>query len=229
MMNKLLYALAGAVVGAAASYLISNKILSERFEEEVKEFKDNNFEHVKNLENQVKELQDCIEVYETAGISYGVIKKVAELNKQSMEDATKKIESENDRLNEIVERKNYADIHKNVEQEPAMGTDVENFTRSNRPETEEPYLISVDQFSEDNDDYRKVSCTYYTEDEVICETSHNEKIDPKHVGQEFLSMLSNSDIDIMYVRNDYLEIDYEIDKYEGSYSYEVLGEESLNE
>ena len=107
--------------------------------------------------------------------------------------------------------------------------DVEDFTPDTTPVNADPYLISVDQFADEHDDYRKASCTYYTEDKVICETSHNEKIDPRYVGQENLDMLDSSTIDILYVRNEYLQIDYEIDKYDGSYAYEVLGEESLNE
>ena len=225
-MIKIFYALAGAAVGAAASYLISNKLVSDRYEKEIEEFKKGNFEHVKRLEAKVKELGDYIETYETAGISYEVVKAVAENNKKAVDQKNEKIEEENRSFKRL---KNYAEMSKKIEKGEEPATMVENFTRSNKPENEEPYLISVDQFSDDNDDYRKVSCTYYTEDEVICETSHNEKIDPKHVGADNLAMLSNSTIDIMYVRNDYLEIDYEIDKYEGSYSYEVLGEESLNE
>ena len=106
---------------------------------------------------------------------------------------------------------------------------VEDFTPDTTPVAADPYLISVDQFADEHDEYRKASCTYYTEDKVICETSHNEKIDPRYVGQDHLDMLENSDIDMLYVRNEYLQIDYEIDKYDGSYSYEVLGEESLDE
>lgn len=232
VLKNIAFAASGALFGALGAYVATKKVLSEQFEEELKNYKDSDTLEVKKLKEESYDLRKRIDIYEQAGLSFETAKAMAEANKA----LSAKKEEEIMRPDEMLAAKkvNYANIAKQEkndisDKENEVETNVENFTPSKRVKDEEPYLISVDQFASERDDFRKVSCTFYTEDCVLCETSHNEKIEIKHVGQENIDMLLNSDIDIMYVRNEYLSIDYEIDKYEGSYAYEVLGEESLNE
>lgn len=232
----------GALFGALGGYLVAKKVLSEKFETELQEYK-------VSIEDRITEAKERMDIYENAGLSFETAKIIAEKNKQALEAKEAKLREEKKDISVV--QQNYAKKYeeakskvKQVDPEPFMEmiekapksleeiinkAEVEDFTPDTTPVAADPYLISVDQFADENDDYRKASCTYYTEDKVICETSHNEKIDPRYVGQDHLDMLENSDIDILYVRNEYLQIDYEIDKYDGSYSYEVLGEESLDE
>lgn len=228
----------GALFGALGGYLVTKKLLSERFEAELHEYK-------VSVEDRITQAKERMDIYEQAGLAFDTAKLIAEKNKQALEAKEAKLREQKDIS---VVAQNYAKKYeesknkvKQVDTEKAMEIlkdapeslddvmHVEDFTPDTTPVAADPYLISVDQFSDEHDEYRKASCTYYTEDKVICETSHNEKIDPRYVGQDHLDMLENSDLDILYVRNEYLQIDYEIDKYDGSYSYEVLGEESLDE
>lgn len=232
----------GALFGALGGYLVAKKVLSEKFETELQEYK-------VSIEDRITEAKAKMDIYENAGLSFETAKLIAEKNQKALEAKEAKLREEKKDISVV--QQNYAKKYeeakskvKQVDPEPFMEmiekapkslediidtAEVEDFTPDTTPVAADPYLISVDQFADENDDYRKASCTYYTEDKVICETSHNEKIDPRYVGQDNLDMLENSDIDILYVRNEYLQIDYEIDKYDGSYSYEVLGEESLDE
>lgn len=239
VLKNVAFVASGALFGALGGYLVAKKVLSEKFETELQEYK-------VSIEDRITEAKERMDIYEQAGLAFDTAKLIAEKNKQALEAKEAKLRENKKDISVVAQ--NYAKKYeesknkvKQVDTEKAMEIlkdapeslddvmHVEDFTPDTTPVAADPYLISVDQFADENDDYRKASCTYYTEDKVICETSHNEKIDPRYVGQDNLDMLENSDIDILYVRNEYLQIDYEIDKYDGSYSYEVLGEESLDE
>ena len=237
VIKNIAYVASGALFGALGGYVASKKVFSDKLEAELAQYKKSGELHAKQLKAENDFLLEKINIYEQAGLSFETAKVIAEKNKQAMEAKEKKLAEDQKTMgNTYKTLVNYAAKHKDISkeetdstQEPDTDTNVENFTPSNPVMDEDPYIISVDQFANDHDDFRKVSCTYYTEDNIICETAHNEKIESRHVGQENLDMLLGSDIDILYVRNEYLSIDYEIDKYEGSYIYEVLGEQSLNE
>lgn len=242
VIKNVAFVASGALFGALGGYLVAKKVLSDKFETELQEYK-------VSIEDRITEAKAKMDIYENAGLSFETAKLIAEKNQKALEAKEAKLREEQKDISVV--QQNYAKKYeeakskvKQVDPEPFMEmiekapksleeiidtAEVEDFTPDTKPVAADPYLISVDQFADENDDYRKASCTYYTEDKVICETSHNEKIDPRYVGQDNLDMLENSDIDILYVRNEYLQIDYEIDKYDGSYSYEVLGEESLDE
>lgn len=245
VIKNVAFVASGALFGALGGYLVTKKVLSEKFESELQEYK-------VSVEDRITDARERMDIYEQAGLAFDTAKLIAEKNKQALEAKEAKLREEKKDISVVAQ--NYANKYeeaknkvKQVETERAMdilknapkslddvmrvvpNDDVEDFTPDTTPVNADPYLISVDQFADEHDEYRKASCTYYTEDKVICETSHNEKIDPRYVGQENLDMLDSSTIDILYVRNEYLQIDYEIDKYDGSYAYEVLGEESLNE
>ena len=238
VIKNIAYVASGALFGALGGYVASKKVFSDKLEAELAQYKKSGELHAKQLKAENDFLLEQIKIYEQAGLSFETAKVIAEKNKQAMEAKEKKLAEEQAGMGNVLKKGlvNYAAVRKDISkeeadstQEPDTDTNVENFTPSNPVMDEDPYIISVDQFANDHDDFRKVSCTYYTEDNIICETAHNEKIESRHVGQENLDMLLGSDIDILYVRNEYLNIDYEIDKYEGSYIYEVLGEQSLNE
>lgn len=240
VIKNIAFVASGALFGALGGYLATKKALTEKFEAELEEYK-------VSVEDRIREAKERVDIYERAGLAFETAKAMAQKNKEALEAKEAKLRESQKDISIV--SKNYSKMYeeakskvKQVDKEKAMEiikdapesfdelvNEVEDFTPDTTPVREDPYLISVDQFADENDDYRKASCTYYTEDKVICETSHNEKIDPRYVGQENLDMLSDSNIDILYVRNEYLQIDYEIDKYDGSYAYEVLGEESLDE
>lgn len=90
----------------------------------------------------------------------------------------------------------------------------------------EPYVISIEQFSEENDHYDKSTIYFYEDDETLAD--ENEEII-----QDILSVIGGSalssfgcgsgDREIVYVRNDKMEIDYEVIRLSKSYSETVLG------
>ena len=76
-----------------------------------------------------------------------------------------------------------------------------------------PYIISVDQFADEKDHYDKITINYYEEDDTLCEENEEIIEDPMMVvGEDTLTRFGedSDDPDVVYVRNEKLEIDYEV-------------------
>lgn len=91
---------------------------------------------------------------------------------------------------------------------------------------DKPYIITHDEFFENELDYEQSSLTYYEEDDTLI----NERDEPqreidKLIGEDHLVRFGHGskDKNIVYVRNDRLQLDFEITKSSGSYVKEVLG------
>lgn len=93
-------------------------------------------------------------------------------------------------------------------------------------EEDVPYVIHQDEFNEEEPaGYNSVTYTYYAGDDVLCDEDgkplpHADII----VGQENLKFGHGADDeDVVFVRNDRLELEMEICRVPGSYEEEVLG------
>lgn len=89
-----------------------------------------------------------------------------------------------------------------------------------------PYVITHDEYFAAEDEYEQISLTYYEEDDTLV----NEKDTPineidKMIGDEALARFGHGskDKNIVYVRNDRLQSDFEVIRSSGSYLVEVLG------
>lgn len=88
-----------------------------------------------------------------------------------------------------------------------------------------PYIIHQDEFNNSDTGYAKVTYTYYAEDEVLVDEdktplSHADLI----VGQNNLRFgHGTDDADLVYIRNDKLELEMEISRLPQSYEQVVLG------
>lgn len=91
-----------------------------------------------------------------------------------------------------------------------------------------PYVIHYDEWRENEKDYRQIQVTYFEGDDTLSD-DRDGVIDDQdaHVGLGNLSKFGHGSDDAMtvYVRNDELEIDYEITYSQGRYATEVQGYE----
>lgn len=90
----------------------------------------------------------------------------------------------------------------------------------------EPYILDQNEFMTGELDYNQVTLTYFAEDHVLADEGDMPVEDPEAtVGNANLDRFGykSNDPKVVYVRNDKLEIDFEIVKSEGSYAQEVAG------
>lgn len=120
---------------------------------------------------------------------------------------------------EIVEKLNY----NQYSTKPKSDNVVENNSEN---EPNGPYPISYDVYAETASKYTTRQVSYFLEDDVLLYIDTDEVMDDpgRLIGNDNLADLRNNDeLDEMYVRNEYMGIDYYIIKEEGSYE-EYLAE-----
>lgn len=90
---------------------------------------------------------------------------------------------------------------------------------------EKPYVIHENEYRESDTDYLQATLTYYTEDDVLAGDDDRPLPNPDIViGPDNLKWGHGSnDPDVVYVRNDEYEHEFEITRSQGSYEVEVLG------
>jgi hypothetical protein len=103
---------------------------------------------------------------------------------------------------------------------------VSKYNTANVKESDEPYLLTEEEYQNDNGEIRQEPLIYWAIDGQLTDISNNLIENPKKVvGSTTLTKFGfiQSDPDILYVRNNKRNLDYEISKVEKSYAIEVLG------
>lgn len=95
-----------------------------------------------------------------------------------------------------------------------------------RANTDGPYIIHQDEFAQKEEGYEQVTFTYYAVDAVLTDEDESPIENPDEtVGLENLGNFGHGadDFHVVYVRNDRLEIDYEVCLVAASYRETVQG------
>ena len=247
-LNYILSALAGALMGAGLSYVITKKVIQARCDEEIQAYKDHadklrrELESIKNDNpttnkepNKASERETSIE-----DLSKNVDKAYEEYNK-----AREKIKWQGQMTVDEAMETGDAELIKAAEW-------LENGERAKTELTKgqdgSPYIISQLSWNGEGEgeytykeEYNHISLDWYAKDGVLA-WGHNCRVDGEEyeagqmvkdppptfvVGykwkQHFGDPEYHNDDDCVYVRNDYLCCDFEIIRDEGSYAETVLG------
>ena len=97
---------------------------------------------------------------------------------------------------------------------------------STRYTGDRPYVISDEQFNEENDHFDKISLTYYEDNCILADEGDEIVTDiDGTVGRENLDKFGelSDDPEVVYVRNEKIAVDYEIIRLSKSYSDTVMG------
>ena len=97
--------------------------------------------------------------------------------------------------------------------------------------SEEPYIITVDEFMEAIPNYDKLSFTYFEGDDILADEREKPITEINAtVGEDHLTMFGrfSKDKNIVYVRNERIETDFEITRDEQSFGEVVAGFKSHN-
>lgn len=96
----------------------------------------------------------------------------------------------------------------------------------NRRSPDTPYIIHQDEYTQNETDYMQVTYTYFAGDDVLVDTddtilNNRETL----IGSNTLNRFGHGsdDVNILYVRNDHLQLDIEICRSSRSYEQEVQG------
>jgi hypothetical protein len=231
--------LIGAGIGSAATYFLTkNKI-----EKAANERADREVQSVKESYETLAEVRDNRVRRETLEVAR---KEAKEQNEQQFEALVKDLDysvqgDEDDPVNwRVINNDNTAARASIVEAHP----DDEYLEEMEEPEdqsleaavvhhpvnpeysSDTPYVISVEEFQHDRQDFDKTTITYYDLDDTLCDEREQPIPDVDYVvGRDSLEHFGDrsDDPNIVYVRNEKLGTDYEVMRDMRSYTSAVLG------
>lgn len=126
----------------------------------------------------------------------------------------------------LVSETHVEEVAKNVfaHQATIDGWDQEREEASRTPER--PYVISHDEYMENSYEHEQNSLTYYAGDDILADEreQHIDEVESL-VGVDNLKLFGHGsrDTNIVYVRNERVETDFEVTLNQGTYAEEVLG------
>lgn len=140
------------------------------------------------------------------------------------------MESEDDKAGEATEADDEPEqppVHRNIFRDRPKYTDRWDYNEEKRRRTPDiPYVIHYDERHEF--DYSEVTLTYYEGDDVLCDADDDvidQNTRDRLIGEDNLMKFGHgsNDPDIVFIRNDELEIMYEVVKSPNHYGQEVHG------
>lgn len=146
-----------------------------------------------------------------------------DLKRQKEHDEVNKkyeeIEKDNEKLNEAIEKIEY---HKIVKDDIVEKKEDDEEVKAEKEIPEEdlpnkPYLISEEEYLEGNNDYEKISLTYFTEDDTLADDMDDMVDVEETISTDVFNQIAESDDRDYYVRNDSVQTDFEVMKVDGSY------------
>lgn len=228
MVEKLTYILGGALIGSATTYVVVSKALSKKYrdiaEEEIA---------------SVKESYDLLHKTGPYSDPKKAMERFEELSNEvdAMEESYKDMLDENgyfkdEILDEGEETEELMTVRPPLPDGRPDPQDIVEKILDERPEppryegTDKPYVIKVDEFMQDNEEYDKITVTYYEYDNTLA--SEDDSIINDHrtiIGEEFPNYIgweSGSD-HCVYIRNERIGSDFEVLVNPNGYEAEVLG------
>ena len=224
--ERFAYILGGALIGSATTFLVARRALARHYRD--------------IADAEIASVKDSYDLLHKKG-AYSDPKKAFEALKEMVGE----IESYEDLVDEEGYFK-YDEVEKDDNLEELMVVDPRPTLDDGRPDPEVvvhdihddrtdppryegegvPYVITVEEFMQDNEDFSKITVNYYEYDNTL--SSEDDTISHNHESllgpdfQNYIGWRSGGDHTV-YVRNENMSSDYEILVSKGSYEEEVLG------
>jgi hypothetical protein len=206
-MKNILWFSLGLVTGSLAGALITRKIMYDKCQQVIND----------ELTHYIKEEQK----HQHEGIDTEAMKcMIKKYNPDARETAEeiKEYERALDRVAENIikynpnARETAEELHQHNYSIPGVDLSSIHVTV---PQYKDPYVISTNDYYEDQNDPRdKVTLEYYLNDDILCENDSMEIVPDREsiIGRDALQNFGNlsGDPHVVYVRNERLNIDYEV-------------------
>lgn len=218
-------------IGAATGAFIAIKMLEDHYaaiaDEEIEAVKNMAREKIKEIEKKYeKDTEEVKEVIKkNEEVVNNVYKKMArDYTKPNLEEIAERAKELADAEKEEYPREDedYDDVETMDELEEEMYEKEAESDKLNERYDVDPYLITEEEFSNENLHYEKETLWYYLEDKVLCNDSE-ELVDDVEalIGEDTLEFIN--DDQTIYIRNDRQGSDFEIVCVKKAYSVEVMG------
>ena len=184
---------AGAVIGAVASYYVTKTKYETILEEEINSVKETYKKKADKLEQQDKTEEKNIE-------------------EENIEEADQIADEDRDNYNKIIKDSGYVNYTK-YSKHPSVDEEEEIVKDPN----DRPYIINSEEFGEEIG-YDTQTLTYFADGVLVDDVDDFVEDVDDVVGEDNLKIFEEFGASAVYVRNDYLMVDYEILKDDFNYS-----------
>jgi hypothetical protein len=234
-MNKKLKSIliftAGVGVGALVAYIILNRranteylgTYEETFEDDLPQIQDDTDEDNTPGECIIRGIKEGVE--ETAAVR-SEDNKVRALPKDRYKKLVRRYDTLYNKNDDVdpaeLERPEEDDAEEEQREFQKISQDYYNHNRDNV----KPYVITTEEFAEDMNHFDKLTIYYYEDDQTLADENEEMIEDVASVvGDEALNEFGrgSDDPEIVYVRNEKMEIDYEVIRLSKSYKDTVGG------
>lgn len=215
-------AILSASMGAAIATYATKKYISTKYETIVEE-------EVRKARKYYKEYFDPCDISDDSDelvIVEEVVEKEPRLNEARDISETEGYVSYNDipkkKEDTVVVRKN---IFASTSSGDSSLNDYDPAVEEEKREEGRPYIIKKETFFENDEDYSQTTLTYYEADDVLLD--EDDRVIDNQIrllgDDNYYFGRGSGDKNIVYIRNEYLEADYEVVRSLGSYAEEVFG------
>lgn len=225
-MNKQLWTIAGAagvslVVGAAVGYLVAQKQLQRAYDAILAE----EIEATKDFYSRLHKTEFATPQEAAAHFGLTEINVVEETDEEQLMAVVNNYRSK-DMTPETESDPVVTELLKNIFEgrEEVTEDDWEEMQRHRSDE--EPYILHVDEFMQNDGNYNQVELVYFEGDGILSDERDEHMPEPEKFigdGKVLRFGFQSEDPNVVYVRNDLLEMDFCIRRSTGSYKQEVLG------
>lgn len=229
--------LTGVAVGVVLGFQIASKRVSKKWQEEA----DRQIEDVKNHYAAVQDkpsladlasaysdeeveadLREAVDILEKQDyVSYDKVPVTTEAPASVIEDITitqaivEAASADRDVIRNIFESDN-----------PETYFDFEEELKRREEKPDQPFVITKEEFDNNETDYEQSALTYYDGDDVLCDPNDKPVDDIEMVmGHANVTRFGHGsgDPNVVYIRNNHLTLDFEVTFSEGKFAREVLG------
>lgn len=221
LINTLVSSIGGAIVGGAITYFTVKKTLQARADAEI--------EDVKSYYRQFRKTGEFETPQSAAEALIGP--------ESVIETEPEELPEDPEAYRELLLKEGYPELsEEDLQTRNIFDLEPEEVDESQRVEAEDvfyknrdhslPFVISQQEFLEDEEDFDKITLAYYEEDDTLCDESDKsiDNIDTL-IGYDSLHRFGDhsDDKNIVYVRNVNFGTDYEVIREKGKYTVRVLG------
>lgn len=204
-----------AGVGVVVGYKIAEKRLVAQFEE--------------RLETETAGMK---EFYTNVKQKYDTPEEAAAALIPQVEETSQDPRQKNQRVqyNKIVKEEKYDGIDEFVEGQPAVDQGIVHRNVFDDPPPGDPRIITQEDFMANETGYEQATLTFYEKGGVLADT-RDEVIENADdvVGRIFSSNFGegSSDPNVVHIRNDRIQMEFEVVRSENSYERDVLGQDDM--
>lgn len=194
---------AGAVIGAAGTWVLSAKYFNNKLENDIQAIKADFSNEVERLNAEINDQQETI-----AGLVAG--NAVKETEEPKFKKKVKKVEEKPD-LKDLADNiTDYTSFSKK-DKEPKPEPDVDIPTKVKKDAKKDPYVIDRDEFFEPDNNNIKVYLRYFNNDNLFLnEDGEIDNTGFKTVGKRNVNFLVNESEGEIFIRNEVMGIDIDL-------------------